>query len=284
MITLTIKIADPGTLYGIHGETSTFGHMWLSLDGDGIANPMPAISMGYGPNDTEGVPFGAVYPDDDEMYGSTYYTGTICISDAQYSQLIAFGKNPSNYGFDINLYAGWNNCVDFVWKALEVAGLNSSGFNGDFWPTWNADDIDRVLYTYLFKEFSGWQSDKATQGGYDVIYGSSEDDDLQAQIWTDAIYGGEGNDTITGNNLTNYLEGNDGADALIGRGGNDVLRGGSGDDSIDGGIGNDTLEGGAGSDTYIYNSGDGFDAITDLRIVLGKYTNAENPGGVAVAE
>jgi RTX calcium-binding nonapeptide repeat (4 copies) len=58
-----------------------------------------------------------------------------------------------------------------------------------------------------------------------VIFGDDiTDDNLWGHVGVDHLYGGFGNDTLTGNG------------------------------------GNDYLEGGAGNDTYIYNSGDGFDA------------------------
>jgi Ca2+-binding RTX toxin-like protein len=59
--------------------------------------------------------------------------------------------------------------------------------------------------------------------------------------------GGAGNDRIYG---TVY------SDKLIGGADNDILAGRKG---------NDQLYGGAGNDTYIYNSGDGFDALVDLK-------------------
>jgi Ca2+-binding RTX toxin-like protein len=45
--------------------------------------------------------------------------------------------------------------------------------------------------------------------------------------------------------------------------GNDSLSGGAGNDMLIGGQGNDSLDGGGNADTYVYNAGDGNDAITD---------------------
>jgi len=58
----------------------------------------------------------------------------------------------------------------------------------------------------------------------------------------------------TGNELANVLVGNTLANTLSGGAGNDVLAGG---------VGNDTLDGGSGDDLYLYNRGEGRDAITD---------------------
>ena len=60
---------------------------------------------------------------------------------------------------------------------------------------------------------------------------------------------------IFGDDITN--------DNLWGHVGVDHLYGGFGNDTLTGNGGNDYLEGGAGNDTYIYNTGDGFDAIVD---------------------
>lgn len=58
-------------------------------------------------------------------------------------------------------------------------------------------------------------------------------------------FGGAGNDYIAGTQFADKLFGGNDNDILSGRGGNDIL------------------EGGEGNDTYIYTSGDGFDAIPD---------------------
>jgi Ca2+-binding RTX toxin-like protein len=98
------------------------------------------------------------------------------------------------------------------------------------------------------------------------------------------LYGSDGNDAINGTisrtgvdisavnhplaewvkNGISYI-GGAGNDTINGTGNNDKLLGGADNDTLTGGKGNDTLEGGSGIDTYIYNSGDGFDAIVDLK-------------------
>jgi RTX calcium-binding nonapeptide repeat (4 copies) len=78
--------------------------------------------------------------------------------------------------------------------------------------------------------------------------------------------------TSTGVHLTGggdeqqYIFGNDTDNgAIAGLGGDDHLYGGAGNDTLTGNNGNDNLIGGNGNDTYIYTSGDGFDAIVDLK-------------------
>jgi Ca2+-binding RTX toxin-like protein len=78
------------------------------------------------------------------------------------------------------------------------------------------------------------------------------------------VIGGIGNDTIKGNSANNILLGNDGDDQLDGGAGNDRLDGGTGNDQLTGGSGSDILTGGQGNDTFIINSLDGTDRITDF--------------------
>ncbi len=79
---------------------------------------------------------------------------------------------------------------------------------------------------------------------------------------------------IVGNNIANTILGGSGKDTLYGKNGDDYLAGGAGldrlngqndDDTLWGGAGNDTLTGGNGADTFIYNSGEGKDVITDFK-------------------
>ena len=71
---------------------------------------------------------------------------------------------------------------------------------------------------------------------HNIIKGEGGDDKLYGQGWNDTMYGGDGND---------------------------LIEGGSGNDTLIGGRGDDILNGGIGDDVYIYNKGDGADAILD---------------------
>lgn len=59
------------------------------------------------------------------------------------------------------------------------------------------------------------------------------------------------------------LQGTEGADLLVGADGADHIVANGGDDLIVGGKGDDTLDGGSGDDFYVFNRGDGVDAIVD---------------------
>lgn len=152
MYTITVKIAANGTIYH-DNDTSVTGHMWYSISDGGTP-----LSFGFAPaKDSMPVWEGTIKTTDDDYYKTTYYTGTIVIEQWQYEQLKAFG-NPNklnNNPFDFSsFYIGTSNsCIDYTWKALNIINLNPSDFEGDLWPTWNAD---KSLYKYLMGNASGW--------------------------------------------------------------------------------------------------------------------------------
>ena len=114
---------------------------------------------------------------------------------------------------------------------------------------WTEDDIVTKVY--------------APTEGDDVIYGSSENDDLS---------GAGGNDKL-------YAEA--GADSLHGDSGNDKLYGGSGSDVLDGGTGDDVLDGGLGNDTYLFSRGSGQDTIVDQDTSVGNLDTIQLGEGIA---
>ncbi|GAB6140122.1 hypothetical protein JCM14076_08510 [Methylosoma difficile] len=84
---------------------------------------------------------GSVNPDgeDDPYYlGSSDYSKTIQITQDQYGKLMAFGSNPTDFGFSLRYNVLTNSCINFVWEALSVAGLTPSGFQGFYWPWENS--------------------------------------------------------------------------------------------------------------------------------------------------
>ena len=99
----------------------------------------------------------------------------------------------------------------------------------------------------------------------DTLWGTSDQDNLNAGAGNDFIFGGNKGDVLRGGIGNDVVYGQDGGDDLYGDAGNDVLRGGKGGDTLDGGAGDDVLDGGditedaSGDDTLI--GGDGGDIL-----------------------
>ncbi len=239
MYKLTVKIADSGTLYinqdpenpGSH--YSTTGHIWYTIS-DGIS----LYDFGFAPQKS-GVPVGpgVIKKDDSKAYQSTYYTGTKIITAQQYKALKSFGNDPtaSPYNFSLDYRGGLNDCINFVWRALEVGGFNPGASNGSAWPSWNADEVDEALYRSLLGTTAGWDESKPDGGNYKAIYGSTKKDDLiisNLSTNNNSVFGGDGDDTVTLNKKTlSYLE--KGFVLIDGGEGNDSIKGSKYNDNID---------------------------------------------------
>nr|MDA8124879.1 hypothetical protein [Deltaproteobacteria bacterium] len=143
---LTVNIEAAGT--PTDTTPSSAGHMWYSLEDASGAQ----ANYGFGPAEgAEGVKRivgpGYVSNNDDEYYSDnpTYTSGKIEITKEQYDAMINFGANPTGNGFDEYYDAFENSCVDFVYKALEVGGLNPLGFQGNPYPMNNTTMVDILL-------------------------------------------------------------------------------------------------------------------------------------------
>ncbi|TPI51002.1 calcium-binding protein, partial [Mesorhizobium sp. B3-1-3] len=75
--------------------------------------------------------------------------------------------------------------------------------------------------------------------------------------------GNGSNNVLTGNSAANALVGGAGNDTFYGGAGNDAIVGQTGNDTIYGGTGNDYSNGGDGDDIFVFQRGDGADAIDD---------------------
>ncbi|MCB2261719.1 MAG: hypothetical protein LGR52_02080, partial [Candidatus Thiosymbion ectosymbiont of Robbea hypermnestra] len=184
MPTITVNIAGLGHSTNGRANSSKAGHMWITLPG--------GTTTGYAP--------GGVTNQDGSTYDPGYFSHSIELTQDQWNAMQDFLDNPQNYGFGTDDHNAFeNSCVDYSWKALEQAGLNPDGFEGDLWPWNNRDDIlDRY----------GEDNGKDRGAGNDTYYG-------------ERIEGGAGNDTVYGNG---------GDDAVNGMDGNDRLYGGDGKD------------------------------------------------------
>lgn len=109
--------------------------------------------------------------------------------------------------------------------------------------------------------------DSATPPGpssYEVIRGTSGDNDLFGGAGIDRIIARNGADLVDGGTGDDRLFGQSGNDVLLGRRGDDKLFGGAAADTLDGGTGNDILFGEGGPDTFVYRPGYQDDRIRDF--------------------
>ena len=123
--------------------------MWYTID-DGNGGKK---SYGYSPKQ-DGAPRGPgkVGNNDDTLYQSKVFSRNIEISQEQYDKLKQFGDSKA---VNPGIYNGLSNsCIDFTWKALEEAGLNPSGFEGDILPSSNIDDVERINTPALGKDLT----------------------------------------------------------------------------------------------------------------------------------
>ncbi|MFA5453970.1 MAG: hypothetical protein WC272_01475 [Sulfurimonas sp.] len=131
---------------------SPTGHMWYETyqkDENGNIITDSQQNAGYTLD-------GIVNNDKENYLGDPAYSSKeILLTQEQFNKLQDFG-NPdktlaAEYGFGNDDY--WvhsNSCIDYTWKALELAGLNPSGTEGALWPSANAS----LLGAYLFGDFA----------------------------------------------------------------------------------------------------------------------------------
>ena len=154
-----INIEVAGTAYSGGGTSKSLaGHMWYEIyekdsNGNIISGDGKQLNAGY-------TSHGVVDNDGTAYAGNPAYSSKeIAISQEQFNTLFNFGSpKVSNLstqnGFgndDYNVLT--NSCIDYVWKALELAGINDSAFQGDLMPRWNRDDLDRLLGTGTYNDY-----------------------------------------------------------------------------------------------------------------------------------
>ena len=126
---LTVYVAAPGTPHVRDGVTtySVPGHLYWSISDGSTVN-----GYGFGPRDAGDISGpGAVSTRDHLEYQNPTYERTMAISREQYEALRTFGDRTIrgddprfNSSGVTDSYGLGNNCVDYTWKALEVAGLD----------------------------------------------------------------------------------------------------------------------------------------------------------------
>ena len=137
----SVSVASAGTPTADGGK-SLAGHLWYSVSCPSeIGNGWGAGPYSFGFSQKGGKPIGpgGVNVDgDDHHYYKSYVTHTFSVTVAAAEAMRGFGQDPFAKGTFSSFYnVLTNSCVDFVWKALEIGGLNKSGFQGALVPADN---------------------------------------------------------------------------------------------------------------------------------------------------
>ena len=134
-----------------NGGKSLAGHMWFQIIENKDGKDMEPISAGYtskGIVDNDNITY--------RRKKSTCESSKLPITKEAYEKLKEFAQ-PSNQkeaqenyyakslGFGIDDYNFLSNsCIDYVWKALELAGYNEKQFQGKLVPMQNCTIIEKV--------------------------------------------------------------------------------------------------------------------------------------------
>lgn len=145
--TLSIYVSEASTPQHNGGDgrpgQSLAGHMWLGLDSSKLQT---AKSMGFAPLKHGSIAGEGMVVRDDSFnyYGPKVHRIDIEVTDTQRAAIIKFAQNPKAYGFDMDYQGVSNSCVDFAWKALDVAGLNPTHTQGRALPTANLPELQKL--------------------------------------------------------------------------------------------------------------------------------------------
>ncbi|MCA1325037.1 hypothetical protein [Herbaspirillum sp. alder98] len=147
--TLKLHVESPGTLYFSPGEDPTRsigGHAWFEVVSPDNSSTQAGFAPASPKSGSSSAP-GKIYNNDGEGYaGLPAFSVSYEVTADQAKTLTQFIEGPGQFGFDINNYhAISNSCVDFVWKALEVIGMNPLKRQGDIFPLDNVDDFMLLL-------------------------------------------------------------------------------------------------------------------------------------------
>lgn len=207
----------------------------------------------------------------------------IDVSSADNAADIAYGGDGDDtLTSRIDLDGGNDTLFGGAGRDVLVAGAGDSVDGGSTGDDFDTLDLSSTPYVGATITLTGSGEGSATSTGQtlsfteiEAITGTAQADTINATAdgggmqlsgggGNDSVTGGSGNDVLFGGSGTDTLTGADGIDHLSGGDGNDLLQGGAGTDTLIGDEGNDILTGGAGDDRYRFETGSGFDVITDF--------------------
>jgi Ca2+-binding RTX toxin-like protein len=202
----------------------------------------------------------------DELYGGTGADTYDFTMGIQNSEIIIDQGDSFNvtidtvklYGIESNYIIGRQN-TDL--KIISKYDSNDRVTIKDFFVDTKNNQIEQFIFTGtstvngVVKNYQYMVDAYHTQLPAEIIKGT---------VNNDVLAGNDGNDIIDGLSGDDMIYAGNGHDEIYGGVGNDILSGNAGYDYIEGGRGNDELYGGNGGDTYVFNIGDGQDAIINI--------------------
>ena len=169
----------------------------------------------------------------------------VLIAQGEYNSIKGDGGDDVIFveGNNNQLHGGAGN------DAIILEGGNSSVFAGD------GNDVIGAVGSGNFVDGGDGDDTVNVSGTYVTATGGTGNDTIHVDGSNNQLHGGSGDDTMTLSGGNSSLFAGDGNDVLVSNGAGNYLFGGTG---------NDVLVGGEGSETYVFNLGDGSDAIADL--------------------
>ena len=184
----------------------------------------------------------------------TLQGGTLTVNGASLEDADPDIADPNIIATDIQASNGVIHGIDGVLLPVDV--LQSTG----------ANEVDFIIATddaELFKLRADNDFIDAN-GGDDTVQAGADHDVVMGGAGDDLILGRKNGDTLMGDNGADTIKGGDGLDFLVGGQGRDELGGGKHADILNGGAGKDMLTGGKKADTFVFETGTGFDTVTDF--------------------
>lgn len=164
--------------------------------------------------------------------------------------LVDVDKTSANY----KEYEQLQEQANALWKEVEALDIQLEELDGGF-------SADSMMVDFNLVEGTSGDDDLTGTDKMDNMLGQAGNDQLSGGKEFDLMDGGDGNDTVSGG---------DGDDNIMGGDGDDELNGDEGADYIDGGRGNDTIAGGKGGDHFSLSGNSGHDTITDFDVTEDK--------------
>ncbi|MCK9546573.1 MAG: hypothetical protein M0Q25_07685 [Sulfurospirillaceae bacterium] len=148
---LRVHIESAGTEYQKDENSeitkSQAGHVWYQVyekDNEGSIIDETKMNAGYS--------LKGIINDDEKAYlgDPAFSTSELELTKEQFDILKKFGDKDGQFaiehGFgndDYNVLT--NSCIDYTWKAMELAGINRGDFEGAVWPMTNKEYLEIVV-------------------------------------------------------------------------------------------------------------------------------------------